>query len=348
MRVLLSSAHTIENRRVQTPNNDGVWQDLLFEGARNLADPTTGVELEREGDWLLVYDQPSAGLHTRVPRERRIAILSEPPEVKRYPADYLRQFGIVISFLPLRLAGVETIWSQIGYAWMYDWASQQADYRPLDWQGLRDAGQGPREDAISVICSNKEITWAQSRRLRFIEMLEARIGDRLKIFGMGFRPIDRKADAIDRYRWHLALENNVAAYSFTEKLADSLIGRANTIYAGDVAIEESFPAESLDRIDLSRPRAAVDQVARLLEAGPSAQRHEANEAARDRLFFEHNLFAMLTRVIKARAPGRNAPLVAPEPLLPPRTPRWRRRLPRIKGAHAVALRRRYLDLAERN
>jgi hypothetical protein len=48
-------------------------------------------------DWLFVTDSPYDNFRTRIPRERRILFLSEPPVIEEYQKSYLDQFGILVS-----------------------------------------------------------------------------------------------------------------------------------------------------------------------------------------------------------------------------------------------------------
>ena len=74
------------------------WLRQTEDGSGRMGDVRFVLE-EKDGStpWLVVFDEPPAGAATRVPRERRVLFVTEPPEIKRYPRSYLGQFGTVIS-----------------------------------------------------------------------------------------------------------------------------------------------------------------------------------------------------------------------------------------------------------
>ena len=109
------------------------------------------------------------------------------------------------------------------------------------------------------------------RRLELARLLEARLGNRFQIFGRGFQEIGDKREAIDRFRYHLAIENTVEGHYWTEKLADPLLGWALPIYCGAPAAQEYFPGAAFIRLDLGDLSAAVEHVARVLECDPYEQ-----------------------------------------------------------------------------
>lgn len=181
-------------------------------------------------------DEPPAGAATRVPRERRVLFVTEPPEIKRYPRSYLGQFGTVIS--PYAFRGVESralLLENPCLNWHYGVATGHG--APVS-PALRRLGDienlpvPPKSKKCSVICSTKTATEAQRRRIRFVQRLKDILGDDLDVFGRGFRPVSDKAEAIAPYAYHLVLENNYIDNFWTEKLADAWIGWALPLYLG--------------------------------------------------------------------------------------------------------------------
>ena len=83
------------------------WLRQTEDGSGRMGDVRFVLE-DKDGcaPWLVVFDEPPAGAATRVPRERRVLFVTEPPEIKRYPRSYLGQFGTVIS--PYAFRGVES------------------------------------------------------------------------------------------------------------------------------------------------------------------------------------------------------------------------------------------------
>ena len=113
--------------------------------------------------------------------------------------------------------------SQVALPWMYglDFERPQEAYQ---WDALAADRAVPHKGELSVVCSTKNMNINQSRRIRFLSMLKEALGDRITLYGRGFRPIADKREAIDGYRYHLVLENNLLKDGWTEKLADPILG----------------------------------------------------------------------------------------------------------------------------
>ena len=294
--VHLSSLHFSVSINRQTPHNDGLWGDLSV----SLADP------QGTADWLVVYDRHADPLETYVPKERRILMVSEPPEFQSYPQSYLDQFGILLAPYAIRHFRGQQIITQTALPWFYGMNVGGGGEQVVSkyWPDLSDDTSAisvgdRREWELTAICSTKTQTKNQVRRLRFLSLLKEQLGDRLKIFGRGFERLDDKAQVIEKSRYHLALENNLLPHGWTEKTADPVLGGAFPIHAGAKTIYEDFDPEGLLWIDLARPHEAVARIVACLEkdrAG-SEQAQKAMQVNKQRLMQEHNLFALLDRQI---------------------------------------------------
>jgi hypothetical protein len=245
--------------------------------------------------WLVVFNEPPRGFVTDVPRARRIALLTEPPEIKHYRRTYLEQFGTVIS--PMQQSGHSgtVIRCQSGLPWFYG--------APLTVAALAALPPPAKTTAVSVVISRKTQTPLHRARLRFIEQLQQRLGTRLHVYGSGFRPIADKREAIDPFKYHLALENNAREHFWTEKIADAYLGWSLPLYSGCANMAEYVPADALIRLDLDDIAASLDTVERCLDDDPHDNRLAAITVARQRILYDHNVFALLERVILALAPN---------------------------------------------
>ena len=266
-----------------------------------------GSEVFADPDWLVIFDEPPPGFVTRVPHARRIVMLTEPPEIKTYRRRFLEQFGVAIAPMPISGFSGTVIRSHAALPWFYGTET-------LD--GLRAMLPPPKTNAVSVVITRKTKTPQHRARLRFVEQLQRRVGDRLQIRGVGFHIVDNKREAIDPVKYHLALENNVHEHFWTEKIADAYLGWSLPLYSGCPNMADYVPADSFLRLELSDLSASLDVVERCLDDDPYDSRLPAITIARNRLLDEHNIFALLQRIVLALAPGAQAgPLAKPVPLL---------------------------------
>ena len=154
------------------------------------------------------------------------------------------------------------------------------------------------------------------RRLQLARLLKLRLGDRFQMFGRGFQEIGDKREAIDGFRYHLAIENTVDGHYWTEKLADALLGWALPIYCGAPAAQEYFPGGAFIRLDIGDLNAAVEQVVSVLE-GDRYQHHlGAIGEARRRVIEQYSLPAVIARVIHTERRPQEMRLDSPATLRP--------------------------------
>lgn len=227
------------------PNREAVWGDCAFS-----FDP-----YDREYDWLVVYDDLPSKDGERFtlweeelacPKARTLLITSEPSSVKTYGSGFARQFGHVLTsqeFWALRHP--KRIYSQPGLVWFYGEHGPGASFDHI-------AGHMPEQKVkeLSTVCSTKKQKHTlHNRRLAFTRDLLERIPV-MDAFGHGFNFVKDKAEALDPYRYHIAIENHYSEHHWTEKLADSFIGLCLPFYYGCPNLADYFPEESFIRIDL--------------------------------------------------------------------------------------------------
>lgn len=265
----------------QTPGGDGIFGRTAFAAAPS----------DDASEWLVVCDEPPAGLTSRVPVERRILFLGEPPAIKIYPPAYLNQFGLVVG--PVALPGYEGC--QIRRHGALPWHYGRS--RPFAWPEL--AADKRKSRTLSVFCSTKTFTPQQVLRIRFVEALKAHFGDRIEHFGHGFRRIGEKADGLAPFRYTVVLENNLEDGFWTEKLADAYLADCFPIYAGGAIPPQDFDPRARLDIDLQDFDGSLRAIERLIEGAEFERAHDRIREQRRRVMLEHNFFAVADGLIQA-------------------------------------------------
>lgn len=348
--VRVSSVHDLRHMWRQTPGNDGVWEELnfIFTGRGAVLDDDHGA------DWLVVLDEYPPGTTTCVPLERRILFVTEPPSIKRYPRDYLNLFGIVVSPYPQPGFRGQLVRMHGALPWFYGAtiggeAAADNDVSPMLWSDLLaiDPASFPARGLISAVCSTKMMNLNHARRLRFLAMLKAELGDALAIFGRGFKAIHDKREGIDGFRYHLVLENGLEQHGWTEKLADPILGGAFPIVAGAPQLENDFDPRGFALIDIRRPRAAIAEVKRILADDRVRDAREAMAENKRRLMREHNFFAVCARLIRHGGRKDVAGIAQPEELPPYPRKSLAQRIFVVPRKLRKPLRKLYLAVAER-
>lgn len=253
----------------------------------------------RDYDWLVAYDDLPTGSSEKLicPRGNTLLITMEPSSVKLYGASFLRQFGVVLtSQEPWAIRQPHAIYSQAGLRWYYGIGKDTV----RDYDALVAMPPPEKSAAISTVCSSKQQGHTLHRkRYQFIQWLREQLPE-MEVFGHGVRFIDDKADAVDTYRCHIAIENHIATHHWTEKLADCYLGWSLPIYHGCPNAAEYFPEDSFVPIDIKNPDAALIAIRAAMAPGEYERRLPAIHEARRRVLEEYNLFAVLSRMIEAR------------------------------------------------
>jgi len=262
--------------------------------------------LERNYDWLVVYDdlpakqgEPGAQRNEDLscPHEHTLLTTSEPSTIKLYGNDYTAQFGHVLtSQAEWALPHKGRIFYQAGLRWFY---------------GLGSKGQIPFDEMVAHPPTNKTADLAMvfspkrnwhtlhQRRFNFMRYLMQHLPE-MMVYGRGVRPLDDKAEALDAYRYSIAIENYIGPHHWTEKLADAFLGHTLPFYAGCTNAADYFPAKSFIPIDIHDPEGAVRIIRQAIADHEYEKRLPAIQEARRRVLFEHNFFALVSRLIEER------------------------------------------------
>ena len=259
----------------------------------------------REYDWLVVYDEmPSKGQFSlweaeelACPREQTILVTVEPPTIKLYPSCYTSQFGYVLTTHSKdELRHPSHVYGEGCLKWCAGISYEEA-FRMPDY---------PKSKVIATVCSAKQQTHTlHSKRYELTRYLAERMPE-LDWYGWGVKKLDKKFEAQNDYRYSIAVENYVAPYHWTDKIADPLLSLCLTFYVGDPRLEEVFPAESFIRIPLDNHEEAYRIIRKAIDDNEYEKRLPAIREARRRLVEANNMFNRVAALIKQHKPRNEA------------------------------------------
>ena len=260
----------------------------------------------REYDWLVVYEDlrtankdGKRGLQETLacPSRQTMLVTTEPSSIKHYGNAYTRQFGCVLTSqeewaLPHR----DRIFSQAGLIWIYGVGTGYE----LSFDHMVTQPPSNKTRDISMVFSPKRMRHTlHHRRFDFMQQL-MQILPEMDVYGRGAKPLDDKAEALDAYRYHVAIENHISPHHWTEKLSDAFLGLTLPFYAGCPNAADYFPPESFIPIDMKDPAGAAAMIRQAIADKEYEKRLPAIIEARRRVLFEHNLFAVIAREIGKR------------------------------------------------
>jgi len=288
--------------RRQLPGREGKWGRCLFVFDQDC----------QAYDWLVAYDDLSPAAGERFsertepllcPDENTILVTAEPSSVKSYSRDFCRQFGTIITTQePWALVHENIVRTQTAYPWFY--GRSDTGMMTID----QIMGNLPEEKSklISTVCSTKKDNkhTLHQARFEFTKRLEKEFTE-IDRFGRGVRYVNDKAEVLDSYRYHVAIENDSVPDYFTEKLQDPFLGLALPFYYGCTNAADYFPEESFIPIDLFDFEGSIHIIRQAIENNEYEKRLPYIKEARRRVLEEHNIFALLSREIEKRHdPGR--------------------------------------------
>ena len=278
----------------QFPNETPIWGDCEF-----IFDHTA-----RDYDWFVVYnDLPRADMDEVLacPQRQTLLITTEPSSIKSYGIDFTRQFGAVLTSQPeWALPHPDRIFSQPALHWFYGWGKETL--RTYD-QIL--ALKPEKKKTIATVCSSKKQRHTlHNRRYKFTWEIRDRLPE-LDVFGHGVRAMDDKAESLDDYRYHIAIENYLGEHHWTEKLADPFLAQCLPFYFGCPNAADYFPEESFVQIDIFDTEESYAVIEKTIRDREYEKRYPYILEARRRVVDEYNLFAVLSREISSRQGSDN-------------------------------------------
>lgn len=288
-----SQANEESGFRLQSENNEANWGSCSF----------TFNPLETNYDWLVIIDDVPKIIHNRVetlscPKENTILVTTEPTTITRYGRAFAKQFHYLITNQDEKvLPHPNAMRSQTGNVWYYG----------KDYDSVVSVTHPNKTKKISTVCSNKQQGHTIHKlRYEFTRIMEERIPE-LERFGRGFKWIETKAEALDDYEFHVAIENHFAPHVWTEKLADAFLGFTVPIYYGCPNVYDYFPKDSLIQIDLYDVEGSIAKIKEIIATeGEYERRLDAVKEARRRVIEEYNLLAMINNIVENSKEAKSA------------------------------------------
>lgn len=264
---------------------------------------------ETQYDWLVVIDDVSRKLNAPAERlacadEHTLLVTTEPSSITNYGSAFCEQFEHVLTSQPPEaLKHQNRIYSHTGNLW----------FNGHNYKTLNNKPFPNKDTSLSTVCSTKQQKHTlHSKRYEFSHWLKDQLPE-LEIYGHGERHVEHKHESLDRFKFHLAIENHVGLHHWTEKLSDPFLSGCFPIYYGCTNLAEYFPEESYLQIDIFNRQDALMQIRELLkDESFYTSRIEALYEARKRVMNDYNLLFMIAELVeqhyRATRPSSNRPL----------------------------------------
>ena len=268
----------------QTKASEGVWKNCRFH-VDNSVDIC---------DYWVVYEGLIKKETIHCSRENTILITAEPPAIKRYDENFLRQFHTVIT-CHRDINHPNLVFNQQALPWHV--GRRQENHMNLSFtksfDELCSINTFTKDKLISVISSAKENIPGHIKRMEFIEELKKYFKDQIDVFGRGINEIEDKWDAIAPYKYHIVLENSALNDYWTEKLSDAFLAGAYIFYYGCSNLSDYFSKDVFTLMDINDVGSAISIIKETISRHKYEQSIEAIMRARELILYKYNLFSML-------------------------------------------------------
>ena len=264
----------------QTPGGKGIWDGIRFS--------TDDVE---ECDALVMLNnRMKHPVHAKCPKGRVWALMQEPyaKGFTDWMAEGHEPFDrVYTNYLPT--LDPKYIASQPAIPWHVN--------RTFD--ELTTCNIPEKTRPLSWVVGNCRDLPGHMKRLVFLRTVQDEKDLDIDLYGRAVRYIDDKWDGLAQYRYSIAAENTSWPDYWTEKIADCFLTWTVPIYYGCCNLEKYFPADAFIRIDIEKPKEAIEIIKRTLREDDWNRRVPALEEARRRVLYEYQIFPMLAKLLKS-------------------------------------------------
>lgn len=294
-KVLILTGDAMVSAR-QTINGGGTSDDGRYKFFINKIDETP--------DFIVVKGKGiDVEKYVDVPKERTMLVTCEPYGIVGYPRGYCDQFGTVLSCQPeLKVSttsGTRLVNTPAVLPWYAGAVFRNGKGVPtMNREDLQHATP-EKTKFMSVITTKKAFTKGHVDRLRFIKKLKEYYGDKVDIYGYGFKDFEDKWEVIAPYKYHIVIENSTCDFYWTEKLADCYLGGAYPLYHGCTNISDYFPQGSFLPVDIRDFNGFVKAVERAEREQLFENRGELLSEAKQLVLGKHNMFNMIAAAFDA-------------------------------------------------
>lgn len=203
-------------------------------------------------DAWFVFESLPGPQTTICPPHRTVFITGEPDSIGGYQPAFLRQFSHVVSGRN-DIVHPSQLRVQQAHPWFIEKSYDELIHMP------------PPEKTrnLCVITSDKGFTEGHQQRLAFTAQLKQALGDKVDVYGRGFKEFDSKWELLSAYRYAVVIENFASDDFLTEKLPDAWLAYCLPFFHGCTNLDRYFPRDGYISVDVNAPVQSIETIARL-------------------------------------------------------------------------------------
>ena len=267
---------------------------------QSLCAPSDGIVFVDDDsyDWLVVFND-KRGHEIRVPRERVIGFIQEPPDHDFFDRHIGQYCSVVYTCAEAEAYGIEGNLQGFPCGMFYHMDGPIRDY-------LDPSIPHKKRRVVSMVTSNVSRGFYRYR-VQLARRLAA--SGWVDVYGRGLRirrakgDLGNKADALMPYQFSICMENGIWADYVSDKIIDAVLCRAIPIYAGATNIKTHIPF-AIELQNYRSPGDAVQEIERIISGTDYCSFVELmNEWAR-KYANEYTIYSKIKQtVISSAKPG---------------------------------------------
>ena len=227
--------------------------------------------------------------------ENTILLTSEPRGIVNFPKRYRDQFALICT-CEEKVKHRNKLITPAILPWFIGVMKEGDKSVPTkDYDKLKNTQFPEKTKLVSVITSKKAFTKGHQDRILFVKKLKQHYGDKIDIFGRGFKDFNDKWDVLAPYKYHIAIENSSAKYYWTEKISDCYLTGTFPIYYGCTNIEDYFPNKAYEKIDIHDFNKAIEVIDKAISENYYETRQHELLKAKELVLDDYNFFNIIAK-----------------------------------------------------
>lgn len=274
-----SSSALLKRYSRQTPNNSGVWEDIV------------GTDNYLDADYHIIMDAPSQQGLQQITMDKVIYLQREPINI-RSPWIHEDSTDVFYNGSYKNCHNVVTWWIN------------------KDFNDLVNLKKPTKSKKVSTVTSGKYSQDCYVQRVNFIKRLTDSFKD-IDVYGRGIGEyIDSsvykgsldydkncKFNGLYGYNYSLVFENTTLKNSFTEKAPDSLLSWSCPIYHGCNNFKDYFPEGGFHQLKNNLEEQNIDDIIELINKPVDM---DLLEESRNNVLFKWNIWPTIKKIIDER------------------------------------------------
>lgn len=273
------SEFMLADYKLQTPNNDGVWEDLI------------GVSDYKDADYIVIQDNTTIKNELDLyPKEKLIYFSREALDgysIKNYPDDKFTHFSY---------------WNNTGYLFTR-WIYQKQGYggTKKTYSQLKNEVLPKKEKSLCCILSDKEMCDGHVMRKKFTKDFLQKYN--FDLYGeVNFRNselVDNdKNNTLVQYKYCLGFDNQDKIDNFFgTQFTDAILAECCPIFWCGTDLSKHFPEGSFIQLDI-RKENEIERIIEIIENDDFEKRIPAIKEAKRLLLDKYNVWPTIKSIVK--------------------------------------------------